>query len=114
MKTNMAAGYFNPQIKVPDKGRRQTANVKLLTANRGLPVVVRSPSVDLEVSNVFPFLRRIVVEEALMRMGFKWHFSQKETNPRSQGPYSGSSLERTLLKSLRMTLVEVRLASKPG
>ena len=86
--------------------------MKPLNANCGLPFVVRSPNLDLKVSSVFTFLRHSV-EEALMRMRFKRHFSQKETNPRSQGPFS-SSRERSLLKRLRMALVkwnEVRWVS---
>ena len=50
MKTNMAAIELtvNPRILSPKRG--QTANMKPLTTNCGLPFVVRLPNLDRKVS----------------------------------------------------------------
>ena len=46
----MAAASYHPRILIPEFGQKD--NVKLLTANRGLPFVVRWPNLDLKASNI--------------------------------------------------------------
>ena len=51
MKTNIAAGAL-VNSRISKSQMWQTANVRPLTATRGLPIVARSPNLDFEVYNV--------------------------------------------------------------
>jgi len=70
------------------------ANVKLLTANRGLPFVVRSPNLDLKVSIVYiahlpKFANtsplRLLSSGKLKTEKYPWIKEKKQTSPKKEG-----------------------------
>ena len=90
MKTSMAACcslVMRPRILSPKCG--QTANVKPLTANRGLPFAVRWPNLDLKVSIFLNSAARLTAPILCRRRGCH---SGRALDLQSGGPGFKSSL----------------------